>query len=250
MRLTFERGNAQRPRGHALLYFHAGGGDSLLATYVVIPPILIDFSKYLPPMFAAQGMAGNLAEASSVVPLPPVPEAVPGLGTLRTLADKRDDDLVEAGDIDTGQVEQMLLFTNEAAQLYYHLYQDFRKTFPEAAGVEPEQLTGQGPSPEDLTYALMGERERLGELVRLSGTLRYALEGNDQPGVQDTVEKMRALAGHLAPKYWADRVVDAARTPGERGAHLSQLYIDRCYKLLEEDYAAVERVETEIQNAK
>ena len=48
MQLVFERGEAQRPKGHALIYFRDSDGAGVLATYVVIPPISIDFSKYLP----------------------------------------------------------------------------------------------------------------------------------------------------------------------------------------------------------
>src|SRR5438270_1504330 len=97
MQLVFERGNERSPKGHALIYFRDPDNSSVLATYLVIPPITIDFSKYLPPMFAGQGMAANLAEASSIVPLPPVPEAVTSLGQLEVLAQQRDDDLVRAG---------------------------------------------------------------------------------------------------------------------------------------------------------
>src|SRR5260221_4833161 len=102
MQLIFDRGSAQKPRGHALIYFRASN-NVIVATYVVIPPITIDFSKYLPPMFAAQGMAGNLAQASSVVPLPPVPETVGSYESLEILAQQRDDDLVFAGATDPCQ---------------------------------------------------------------------------------------------------------------------------------------------------
>jgi hypothetical protein len=245
MRLVFERGDERSPKGHALIYFRDPDGASVLATYLVIPPITIDFSKYLPPMFAGQGMAANLAEASSIVPLPPVPESVASVRELEVLAQQRDDDLVLAGEAGGGQVEQLLAYTTEAAQLYFHLYQDYARTFPQApAAAQPETL--EGPSAEELTYALMGERERLGELAKLTGALRYALEGNDQMLANETVAKMRLLAKHLPAKYWAAKVIDAAAKPGEASGQLAQLYLDRCYKLLEEDYSSVARLEGEI----
>src|SRR5579884_2961289 len=111
MQLTFKRGDDRRPKGHALIYFRDSSGSGVLATYVIIPPISIDFSKYLPPMFAGQGMAANLAEASSIVPLPPVPEAMASVEALRVLAEARDDDLIFAGDATAGQIEQLLTYT-------------------------------------------------------------------------------------------------------------------------------------------
>jgi hypothetical protein len=247
MLLSFERGDQSRPKGHALVYFRDSEGGGVLATYVVIPPITIDFSKYLPPMFAGQGMAANLAQASSIVPLPPVPEKVASLDALRVLAEQRDDDLVLAGDAASSQIEQLLTCTTEAAQLYFHLYEDFARGFPEvAAADEPAE---EGPSAEELTFALMGERDRLGELSKLAGTLRYALDGNDRQMIGETSARMRLLAKHMPAKYWADRVVDAASTPGPNAGRLSQLYLERGYKLLAEDYAAVATLDEQIKQA-
>jgi hypothetical protein len=248
MRLIFERGDERRPKGHALIYFRDQDSPGVLATYLVIPPITIDFSKYLPPMFAGQGMAANLAQASSIVPLPPVPEAVASLEALRILAEQRDDDLVFAGDGSAAQLEQLLTYTTEAAQLYFHMYEDFARTFPEAPAHEAVEA-GEGPSAEELTYALMGERERLGELAKLTGALRYALDGKDEHLARETTEKMRLLAKHMPAKYWADRVLEAAGTPGEAGGRLSRLYIERGYKLLDEDYAAVAQIDEQIKQA-
>jgi len=60
MQLAFERGDPKRPRGHAVVYFRANNDPStILASYVVVPPISMDFSKFIPPMFAVQ-LAGIL----------------------------------------------------------------------------------------------------------------------------------------------------------------------------------------------
>ena len=249
MRLIFERGDERRPRGHALIYFRDPDSPAVLATYLVIPPVSIDFSKYLPPMFAGQGMAANLAQASSIVPLPPVPEGVASAEALRVLADQRDDDLVLAGDASPGQVEMLITVTSEASQLYFHLYQDYARGFPEAP-VAPAEAALEAPSTEEVTYALMSERERLGELARLAGMLRYSLDGNDRRQTEDLVARMRLLGKHLPAKYWPDQVIDAASTAGASGSRLSELYIDRCYKLVDEDYASVARIEGEITSAR
>src|SRR5579875_2173090 len=99
MDLTFERGNPERPAGHAILYFTTGAPERVLATYLVIPPIALNLMKYMPPMFAANmPMAGNM-DTAHPVPLPPVPEEVPGRGYLSQLAETRGDDLVYGGNV-------------------------------------------------------------------------------------------------------------------------------------------------------
>src|SRR6266849_740612 len=105
MQLMFERGDAQRPKGHALVYFRDSDSPGVLATYLVV-----------------------------------------------------------AGDASAAQIEQLLTYTTEAAQLYFHMYEDFARGFPEVSSPEVAEAV-QGPSAEELTYALMGERERLGELA-------------------------------------------------------------------------------------
>ncbi|HET7769188.1 MAG TPA: hypothetical protein VFN74_10490, partial [Chloroflexota bacterium] len=51
MAVRFERGDPDRPRGHALLYYRTTDGQ-ILATYVVVLPIAINPAKYIPPAFA------------------------------------------------------------------------------------------------------------------------------------------------------------------------------------------------------
>jgi len=248
MRLVFERGDERQPKGHALMYFRDTSGPGILATYVIVPPVNMDISKYIPPMFAAQGMGAAMFQAPAVIPLPPVPENVASLDELQVLAEKRGDDLIAAGDAPAGQIEQLMTVMAEAAQLYLHMYEDFARGFPAApAATEPEAI--EGPSSEELTFALMGERERLGELSKLTGTLRYALDGKDQALENETLARMRLLGKHLAPKYWPERIIAAADQPSEVSGQLLQLYMERCYKLLEEDYPAVAQLDERIKAA-
>ena len=53
MSINFEIGNSQSPKGHAILYF-GSLASGFSATYVVLLPIKMDMSKYLPPLMAAQ----------------------------------------------------------------------------------------------------------------------------------------------------------------------------------------------------
>ena len=49
MELNFEIGDPSQPRGHALLYFTDSSNGQVFATYVVLLPITVDVSKYVPP---------------------------------------------------------------------------------------------------------------------------------------------------------------------------------------------------------
>ena len=80
MGLQFERGNAQEPRGHAILYARVSGSERYVATYCIVLPISFSMAKYLPPMLSGQlGGMEAMSEGMSVVPIPPMLEDVPDL---------------------------------------------------------------------------------------------------------------------------------------------------------------------------
>ena len=64
--LTFRAGDADRPRGHALVFFRdADAADQVWATYLVVAPIKMDLGKYIPAAFASQ-LAGQLSAGWTV----------------------------------------------------------------------------------------------------------------------------------------------------------------------------------------
>jgi len=58
---------------------------------------------------------------------------------------------------------------------------------------------------------------------------------------------MLRLSGHLADKYRGLDLTNAALDPGERGARLAELYLERGFKLLDEEYADIPRIERAIR---
>lgn len=243
MLLDFERGDRQHPKGHALLYFVSQGAETeqVLATYLVVPPIAFNMAKYMPPMMTANIPLQEL-QSIAAVPLPPVPEEVPSRHYLRQLAEARDDDIIAGGALAPSDVQAALQAVGDAAQSYHALWAEFAATLEKEAPVSDRDL---GP----FLYSLMSERERLGELAKLVGTLRYAVDGHDAAQIRDTVEQMRAVGQHLPDKYSIGDLVRHASLPGEAGSRLSQLYIRRCYLLCDEDYRALEQVEQQIKEA-
>ena len=53
MALEYHIGDADNPRGHALIYFRDGSDpEKVGAAYIVMLPVSVDISKYVPPFLA------------------------------------------------------------------------------------------------------------------------------------------------------------------------------------------------------
>ncbi|HST88674.1 MAG TPA: hypothetical protein VLJ14_09865 [Ktedonobacterales bacterium] len=254
MQLSFDLGDPRQPRGHAIVYARTGGvGGGIVATYVVVLPIQFSIGKYLPPILSGQVPLEGLADpaAMSVVPIPPMLEDIPALSALRQLAERRGDDLCDLGTIFLSDDGQRMAYAAEACQAYGQVYGEFRQRWP---AVEVEEERGATPlddlNVEDVMAEVLPERDRLGELARLIGQARYAVDGNDARLLGDVTASMGRITKTLPEKYRADQLVRAAVRPDAAGARLAELYLQRAYKLLEEDYAAIPPIEREIQAAR
>ena len=243
MLLSFERGSSSEPKGHALAYMKsASAPDEIYATYLIVPPISIDLAKYMPPMFASKISLADV-ESISAIPLPPVPEKIEGIDYLHRLAESRGDDVIFLGTLDTSDIQVLLTQVGEAAQDYLRAYSAYIETVP---APEPPQ-TALGSSVDEVLYGLMNERDKLGEMAKLIGKLRYAVDGGDHGLAKETVNEMEALGKHLPDKYQVHQIVEVAELAGDKGRKLSELHIARCYKICDEDYRAVEELDTRIR---
>jgi hypothetical protein len=134
---------------------------------------------------------------------------------------------------------QMAADTSEAAREYADLY---------AASHLPEETVDAAPAaaedPDVLRYSGMSEGDKLNELSMLTGRLRDSIQ---RGGADAEIERqMQALAQTMPHKYRVGEVLAAAGIPGERGQRLAQLHLERCYKLYNEDYLDLERIDREI----
>lgn len=244
MQLDFRLGSAEQPRGHALAFFEAPGGR-VLATYLVIAPITIDLAKYMPPMLAGQ-MPTRAAQEAAAMPLPPIPEEVPGgVAELERLAQLRGDDLIGCGSIDAGQIDRLLMAAAEAGQRYVQLYRGWLDRAP-AVPIEP--VTEEPVlDVDEVMLSLMGDHDRVAELAKLVGKLRYSIEVQDKHLTDDTAAEMERLGKYMGEKYRVRDLIAAARRPDPNGARLAQLHVERCYKLAAEEYMALGPIEAEIK---
>lgn len=251
MQLRFEIGDPQAPRGHAILYAHTSGPTGrLLATYCVVLPITFSIGKFLPPMFQQMPMeALREAATMSVVPVPPMLEEVPSLDVLRQMAERRADDLCDMGVVALTDDSQSMLFAAEAAQAYGEVFAAYAQTWPDTLEIAQESATPpQELDVDEVLAEVLSDRDRLSELSKSVGQIRYAIEGHDMRLLAQTEHRMRRMAAGLAEKYRADQLIEAALRPDERGAQLTQLYLERAYKLVDEDYAAIPPIEQKIRD--
>jgi hypothetical protein len=248
--LTFRAGDPDRPRGHALLYFRdADDPDAVWGTYLVVAPIEMNLGKYIPAAFAPQ-LAGQLTgQGPAAYPLPPMPEKVEGgLAALERLAELRGDDLLDGGTLRLGEPWQAIQPITDTGSQYAEACASYfasAEPAPPRRDQEPA-LSGTEVDVDELLLQVMPDSEKVSRLARLMGTLRYAAEGRDQALADDTADEMRRIGRHLGEKYRLSELIEAAQSTGERSGELAQLYVERCYKLAEEDYAALPELERRI----
>ena len=261
MDLTFEKGDAQRPRGHAVVYFRVDTEpDKVYASYMVVLPVRADFGKYVPPFLASH--LGNLPlNDFSSFAMPPVPEEVNSYDELERLSDLRQDDLVFGSSMFSFDLPRMMEAITDAVQSYAELCTDFyeRQGLGGAPAAEslPAGAAGEGEEQEDdldasfsvneVLFSLMSERDKLAELSRLLGKLQFAQEGQDEGMTGEVTEEITALSRHLPEEFQVLNLLAAAQEANSQGSRLAQLYLDRCFRLSDGDMGSVAALDVEIR---
>tara|TARA_B100000949_G_scaffold232749_1_gene247666 strand:+ start:262 stop:1092 length:831 start_codon:yes stop_codon:yes gene_type:complete len=270
MDLVFDRGDSQHPRGHALLYFRVDTEpDKVYATYVVTLPVKSDLTKYVPPFLASH--LGNMPFSDlSAFAMPPVPEAVNSFEELERLSQLREDDLVYGGSMFSFDLPRMMETATEAVQVYSSLCsealgmistpaegaaeaigEELRETLEVAA--VPETEPEPEPEPDDslnvneVLFSFMSESDKLGELSRLLGRLRFAVDGADQSEADEVGAEITVLARHLPENFKVSDLLNVAKDNSERCSQLAKLYIDRCFRLSAGDAGAATELDAQIQ---
>ncbi len=254
MTIRFLRGDPQAPKGHAIFIARSTTDThTVLATYCVVPPMPLSLAKYLPSFLASQLSPEDLQDATNVpvMPIPPMLEEGSTLERLQMLAQRRDDDVCDIGTVNPKDEGARMQLVAQGCQEYGQFYVNYASTFAQVPSIESAEeeapLALDDLDAEELLLQTMTDRQRLAELGKLVGVARYAIEGHDTTQVQETKLRMRRTAEPLAEKYRTDELIAAAFDPSERGARIAQLYLERAYKLLDEEYADIPRIERAIR---
>ena len=237
MNLIFDAGEREAPKGHALVYFSdRADPDRHLVTYLVILPVAIDPSRYVPQALA--GRASRELTTVNATALPPIPEPVDNLDQLRAIAQHRGDDVLDGGTVDTEEVERLIYVVHEMTQAYEQLYRAAADQWTVEAVAEPDTETVQ--------LLLMSELDRLEELARLTGQLRYAVDGQDTRLAEETATAVERIIGLLPESYNLRDYTALVQAPGEHSRRLAALLLDRSFKLCNEEYEALAALDEQI----
>ncbi|MBI4201439.1 MAG: hypothetical protein HY531_04000 [Chloroflexi bacterium] len=241
MDITFDRGDQSQPRGHAILYYRSGG--NILATYVVVLPLKVDFTKYIPPVLASQVKMAGMEEFSAFA-IPPVPEEVQSYDYLERLTELRGDDLVFGGEVRENDFLEAAQMVNDAVQVYSQHYQRGMEAPAKEGVLGPAPAE---PSVNEIIFSLTSTRDNLGELSKLLGKLQFAVEMKDPRLMQEAEAEIGTLARYLPDNFWIPRLIEVAKQSLGQGSKLARLYLERCYKLADEDYQGVKAIEQAIK---
>ena len=247
MDVIFERSSDKEPKGHALLYFRSTADpEHVLGTYVVVLPIAVDISKYVPPFLMNQ--VGDLGPKDmSAFAFPPAPESIESRASLERMATIREDDILFGGSVNPTDVPSALMSVNEAVQWYADICsQGATQSQPEVLSPVEEAASG-GLGINEVLYSLMSDNDKLSELTTLVGRLRYAQESGEGALMKEAEQDINLLAEHLPENHQTPRLIEAAKSGGSRGAALADLYLQRCFHLAQEEYVKLGRVEEQIR---
>ena len=242
MALSFELGNSELPKGHALLYFKDSSQGTVLATYLVLLPITVDVSKYVPPFLMNQ--VGDFGPGDmSAFAFPPAPEGVESLEYLMDLANKRQDDLVFGGEVTASDVSSSMMKVNDVVQEYLELYEG-------AYDIESPALDEPKSASElhvnDVMYSMMTEPDRLNELTKLVGRMRFAVESGEKSIVKEVESDVNALSEYLPEAFQIHRLLQWASEVSHDSSHMTDLYLKRCFHLSREEYKELGDIEAQI----
>ena len=255
MDLEFERGSRDHPCGHALVYFRdTGATDEIGVTYVVILPVPLDLSKYMPPFLATQ-VAEMASDTISSFAFPPAPEPVDGYDELMRIANLRGDDVLYGGVQSFADAFGMMEKVSEATAAYSEIYAEAHHEAGEVTAIEDgdddfsEESTDdydEDLAVDDLIYGSMAEADLLSELTSLLGRMRYAVDGGDSTTADESRAKIRAIGRYLPANRDVTNLIQAASQTTERSSQLAQLYLDRAYCLYREDYLRLKKIDEDI----
>lgn len=246
MEIVFDRGDQKNPKGHALIYFrNSSDAGELWASYLVILPMMVDLSKYLPPFLLSQ--VENLGPKDlSAFAFPPGPEKVEGFKYLEDMADFRDDDIVFGGTFDPTDVSKSMMLVNDGLQRYAEVYlQKSLLHSPDNSLASKD--TAELPVNEVL-YEMMNAHDKLKELTKLVGKLRFAVDRCEEELVREAESEVKILASYLPSSYKVSRLLDVAKARKGSGEVLADLYLKRCFCLIGEEYVKLGEVEDKIKS--
>ena len=126
--------------------------------------------------------------------------------------------------------------------------EELREALDAAPPPEPEPVEEPDDSynVNEVLFSFMSEIDKLGELSRLLGRMRFAVDGADQAAADDVGAEITVLARHLPASFKVGDLLEVARDNSDKSSQLAKLYIDRCFRLSAGEEGAAKELENQI----
>ena len=211
---------------------------------LLVLPIIVDGYKYVPHLLMNQ--LGEIGPKDlSAFAFPPAPEKVADYTFLEKLATAREDDILLGGSINPSDVASAMMIVNEVVQKYAELCSGVMPTEQSQEAIPAGETEGLGIN--EVLYGLMSDGDKLSELTKLVGQLRFAVEGGEEALANEAEMDIVTLARLLPESNQISRLIEVTKASSARDAKLADLYLQRCFYLLQEEYVKLGEVETEIR---
>ena len=250
--MIFDLGDSNNPKGHALVYFTVSTEpDKVYSSYIVILPLKSDLSKYVPP-FLASTLGDIPSDNFTAFSMPPAPEDNYSLQQLRELANMRSDDLINGGSIFSYDVTRLMELANNTVQEYSSAYSDKEISESDTISIdtqndlEPTQDTSFDVN--TVLFDLMTEKDKLSEVTKLLSKLKFSQDSNDTIMAEETTAELQSISKYLPSNFKISELIRAATNMKPNGLIIASLYLDRCYKIAEEDYESVKKLDEQIDS--
>ena len=182
----------------------------------------------------------------SAFAFPPAPEQVEGYDYLVDLAKKRQDDLLDGGEVTGTDVSSSMMKVNDVVQEYLELYEETYGT--EALPLDESQSASE-LHVNDVLYSMMTEPDRLNELTKLVGRMRFAVESGENSIVKEVESDINALSEYLPETFQIHRLLKWATAVSDESSHITDLYLKRCFHLSREEYKELGEIEAQISES-
>ena len=182
----------------------------------------------------------------SAFAFPPAPEQVEGYDYLVDLAKKRQDDLIDGGEVTGTDVSSSMMKVNDVVQEYLELYEE---TYGTEALTLDESESASELHVNDVLYSMMTEPDRLNELTKLVGRMRFAVESGENSIVKEVESDINALSEYLPETFQIHRLLKWATAVSDESSHITDLYLQRCFHLSREEYKELGEIEAQISES-
>jgi len=239
--LIFQKGSKESPKGHALLYFtNKDNPSEIWGTYIITLPIQVDIKKYMPPFLLNDSNSLNSSDFNSFA-FPPSPELIGPIEIVQDLAEVRDEDLIDGGNIDINDSANNMMKINEILSQYLNLYLNNNAKKIE----EIDENESENSNVNSLMYEFMNVNDRMTELSKLLSKLLFAIENSQDTLITECEKDIESLSTFYPENHKINKIVEYTKIKNK--SKIAELYFKRCLYLAKENYGKVEECEKLIE---